>query len=177
MFLHQSWYFGVFIYILYSTIIAVDLLPVESIARGWGEVIWNDTVTFQWNVYSLILDKSASEHQQRICCCYCALALSVFAKGLDCHILVFSITQYHIFSLNKISEESFGWCTFFHVSLLFIFQGGFSVHLSGDLRIALAAVVGGIVNLLGMRRTLCSACKIRILMTMMITNVTKMTKV
>ena len=49
----------------------------------------------------------------------------------------------------------------YHVSLLFIFQGGFFVHLSGDLRKALAAVVGGIVNLLGMRRTLCSACKNR----------------
>ena len=60
------------------------------------------------------------------------------------------------FSLSKISEECFGWCSFIYVSLLFIFQGGFVVHLSGDLRIALAAEVGGIVNLLVMPRTLCS---------------------
>ena len=70
--------------------------------------------------------------------------------------------------LTRYQRRALAGALFFHVSLLFIFQGGFFVHLSGDLRIALAAVVGGIVNLLGMRRTLCSACKIMKLMTTMI---------
>ena len=79
--------------------------------------------------------------------------LNVFASGLDCH-------NFRILLLFTV----------------FVYQAGLLVHLTGDLRIALAAVVGGIVNLLGMRRTLCSACKIMKLMTTMITNVTKMTK-
>ena len=57
--------------------------------------------------------------------------LNVFASGLDCH-------NFRILLLFTV----------------FVYQAGFLVHLTGDLRIALAAVIGGIVNLLGMRRRL-----------------------
>ena len=60
------------------------------------------------------------------------------------------------FSLSKYHRSALAGAVSYYVSLLFIFQGGFVAYLSGDLRIALAAEVGGIVNLLGMPRTLCS---------------------
>ena len=63
----------------------------------------------------------------------------------------------YFFHLARYQRSALAGAVSYYVSLLFIFQGGFVPHLSGDLRIALAAEVGGIVNLLWMPRTLCES--------------------